>query len=171
MWCQIISSSSQMAISPCDDYLPVTIFCPCPEVVIISDILCSVINRFVVRRLVTPYPILSSCERKTTKIRKRVYQVSRLKMTKRQRALLCVLCLPGGRRAELATWRRVRGRLGDGSTCRVGDSESAIVEEAGAFGRRKFSAFHKSQHSKLNYRDSKKNLILRAIKPGKSSAV
>ena len=29
-----------MAISPCDDYLPVTIFCPCPEVVIISDILC-----------------------------------------------------------------------------------------------------------------------------------
>ena len=29
-----------MAISPCDDYLPVTIFSPCPEVVIISDILC-----------------------------------------------------------------------------------------------------------------------------------
>ena len=41
MWCQIISSSSQTAISPCDDYLPVTILCPCPEVVIISDILCS----------------------------------------------------------------------------------------------------------------------------------
>ena len=40
MWCQIISSSSQTAISPCDDYLPVTIFCLCPEVVIISDILC-----------------------------------------------------------------------------------------------------------------------------------
>ena len=40
MWCQIISSSSQTAISPCDDYLPVTIFCPCPKVVIISDILC-----------------------------------------------------------------------------------------------------------------------------------
>ena len=40
MWCQIISSSSQTAISPCDDYLPVTTFCPCPEVVIISDILC-----------------------------------------------------------------------------------------------------------------------------------
>ena len=41
MWCQIISSSSQTAISPCDDYLPVTIFCPCPKVVIISDILCN----------------------------------------------------------------------------------------------------------------------------------
>ena len=41
MWCQIISSSSQTAISPCDDYLPVTTFCPCPEVVIISDILCT----------------------------------------------------------------------------------------------------------------------------------
>ena len=41
MWCQIISSSSQTAISPCDNYRPVTIFCPCPEVVIISDILCS----------------------------------------------------------------------------------------------------------------------------------
>ena len=43
MWCQIISSSSQTAISPCDNYLPVTIFCPCPEVVIISDILCTMI--------------------------------------------------------------------------------------------------------------------------------
>ena len=44
MWCQIISSSSQKAISPCDDYLPVTIFCPCPEVVIISDILCNMLR-------------------------------------------------------------------------------------------------------------------------------
>ena len=41
MCCQIISNSSQTAILPCDDYLPVTTFCPCPEVVIISDILCS----------------------------------------------------------------------------------------------------------------------------------
>ena len=41
MWSQIISSSSQTPLSPCDNYLPVTIFCPCPEVVIISDILCS----------------------------------------------------------------------------------------------------------------------------------
>ena len=31
---------SKIALSPCDNYRPVTIFCPCPEVVIISDILC-----------------------------------------------------------------------------------------------------------------------------------
>ena len=39
MWSQIISSSSQttkMVISPSDDYCLMTIFLPCPEVVIIS---------------------------------------------------------------------------------------------------------------------------------------
>ena len=44
MWCQIISSSSQtpkMDILPSDNYRPVTIFKPCPEVVIISDNYCN----------------------------------------------------------------------------------------------------------------------------------
>ena len=41
MWSQIISSSSQTPLSPCDNYRPVTIFEPCPEVVIISDIYCN----------------------------------------------------------------------------------------------------------------------------------
>ena len=45
MWSQIISSSSQtpkMAILPSDDYCLMTIFLPCPEVVIISDKHCIV---------------------------------------------------------------------------------------------------------------------------------
>ena len=43
MWSQIISSSSQtpiMAILPSDDYCLMTIFLPCPEVVIISNTHC-----------------------------------------------------------------------------------------------------------------------------------
>ena len=32
---------SKIALSPCNNYRPVTIICPCPEVVIISDILCT----------------------------------------------------------------------------------------------------------------------------------
>ena len=52
MWCQIISSSSQTPLSPCDNYWPVTIFCPCPEVVIISDILCSSCMSFVEMSLI-----------------------------------------------------------------------------------------------------------------------
>ena len=44
MWSQIISSSSQMpkmAILPSDDYCLMTIFLPCPEVVIISNTHCT----------------------------------------------------------------------------------------------------------------------------------
>ena len=44
MGSQIISSSSQMpktAISPSDDYCLMTIFWPCPEVVIISNTHCT----------------------------------------------------------------------------------------------------------------------------------
>ena len=44
MWSQIISSSSQtpkMAILPSDDYCLMTIFLPCPEVVIISNTHCN----------------------------------------------------------------------------------------------------------------------------------
>ena len=44
MWSQIISSSSQtpkMAILPSDNYCLMTIFLPCPEVVIISNTHCT----------------------------------------------------------------------------------------------------------------------------------
>ena len=47
MWSQIISSSShtpKMVISPYDNYRPVTIFEPCPVVVILSDNYCMYMN-------------------------------------------------------------------------------------------------------------------------------